>query len=210
MSTRYGIVVDLRRCVGCNTCVVACKMENNVPLGLGWLRVVTHGGLQRDTPSGRYPNLSMEFIPISCQHCCQHCGNPPCVTVCPTGASYKRDDGLVLIDWDKCVGCRYCIAACPYGTRVFNADIPQQMPPFSIGSVELPEHQRGVVEKCTLCVHRLDKGEEPACVECCPTRARYFGDLNDPVSKVSKLTRSRAAFRLLEELGTEPSMYFLR
>jgi len=210
VSKRYGIVIDLKRCVGCNTCVIACKLENNVPLGLGWLRVLTHGGAYTDTPSGTYPHLKMEFIPISCQHCCQHCSKPPCVVVCPTGASYKREDGLVLIDWNKCVGCRYCIAACPYGARVFNSRTPQQVPAFPIGSPEVPEHQRGVVEKCTLCVHRIDKGREPACVECCPTRARYFGDLNNPDSKVSEMLRTRAIFQLLEELGTEPAMYFLR
>ncbi|MFC1904332.1 4Fe-4S dicluster domain-containing protein [Chloroflexota bacterium] len=210
MLKRYGIVVDLKRCVGCNTCVIACKTENNVPLGLGWLRVLTHGGPQMDTPSGIYPHLSMEFIPISCQHCCQHCNKPPCVLVCPTGASYKREDGLVLIDWDKCIGCRYCMIACPYKARMFNQETPAQEPSSSISSAEVPEHQRGVVEKCTLCVHRIDKGEEPACVECCPTRARYFGDFNDHDSQASKLLRSRTSSQLLEELGTEPSMFFLR
>ncbi len=209
-TKRYGIVVDLKRCIGCNTCVVACKLENNVPLGLGWLRMLTHGGLGKETPKGTYPHLSMEFIPVSCQHCCQHCEEPPCVKVCPTGASYKREDGVVLIDWDKCIGCRYCMVACPYGARVFSKDVPQQAPPFPVGSSDAESHQRGVVEKCTLCFHRVDKGLEPACVECCPARARHFGDLNDPDSEVSKLVRSRASFRLLEELGTEPAMYFLR
>jgi molybdopterin-containing oxidoreductase family iron-sulfur binding subunit len=142
---------------------------------------------------------------------CQHCENPACTRVCPVGATYKRkEDGVVIQDYDKCIGCRMCIAACPYtGVRSFNWEEPQYYLDFAVGDASVPAHQKHVVEKCTFCNHRLAKGEEPACVNLCPGRARYFGDLNDPESKVSKLIASRECKQLLPEKGTNPSVYYL-
>jgi molybdopterin-containing oxidoreductase family iron-sulfur binding subunit len=205
MGKRYGMVIDLERCVGCQTCTIQCKLENDVPLGMAWNRVLTKGGPHLDTPSGEYPNLSMSHVPLACQHC----DNPVCVKVCPVGATYQREDGIVLVDWNKCIGCRYCMSACPYGARVFNWGDPKQMPDFPIGSPDVPQRPRGVVEKCTFCVHRVDKGLEPACVASCPARARFFGDLNDPTSKVSRLIVERSGYQLLPEIGTEPRVYYL-
>jgi molybdopterin-containing oxidoreductase family iron-sulfur binding subunit len=205
MAVRYAMVIDLARCVGCQTCAIQCKLENNVPLGLAWNRVLTMGGQQIDTPKGTFPNLEMYHVPLACQHC----EDPPCVKVCPVGCCYQRPDGIVLIKYEQCIGCRYCIAACPYGVRVFNWGDPQHVPDFPIGNAEVPVRPRGVVEKCTFCVHRVDRGLDPACVASCPARARFFGDVNDPESEVSKLIRERSGYQLLPEIGTDPHVYFL-
>jgi molybdopterin-containing oxidoreductase family iron-sulfur binding subunit len=205
MAKRYGMVIDLARCAGCQTCAIQCKLENNVPMGLAWNRVLTMGGSQIDTPKGTYPDLKLEHIPLACQHC----DNAPCVKVCPVGATYKRPDGIVMVDYDICIGCRYSIAACPYGVRVFNWGNPVHVPDFQVGNANVPERPRGVVEKCTFCVQRVDIGLDPACVGSCPARARFFGDLNDPKSQVSKLIAERSGYQLLPEMGTDPSVYFL-
>lgn len=207
MAKRYGMVIDLKRCVGCQTCALACKLENDEPPGLWWNRVLTVGGSSMDTPSGSFPNLEMSFLPIACQHC----ENPPCVDVCPVGATYKREDGIVLINWQTCIGCRYCLIACPYGVRVYNwrSTTAQKVPDFQVGAAEVPVRPLGVGEKCTFCVHRVDQGLEPACVEACPARARFFGDLNDPNSQVSQLIKQKGGYQLKPELGTNPSVYYL-
>jgi molybdopterin-containing oxidoreductase family iron-sulfur binding subunit len=202
---RYGLVIDQKRCIGCHTCTIACKMENNVPLGLTWNRVLTKGGHYQDIPAGDYPYLNLIYQPIGCQHCAQ----APCVRACPVKATYIRNDGIVMIDWNQCIGCRYCMVACPYSARVFNWQTPRQMPSWPIGSPAVPPHQRGVVEKCTLCFHRVDRGQEPFCVITCPSRARYFGNLNDSDSQVFQLSQQPSAYKLLAEKGTDPSVIYL-
>ena len=207
MARQYGMVIDTYRCIGCFTCAVACKGENNLPNGIWWNRILTEGGEDMDTPAGVYPNLKMTHYPLACQHC----GNPLCVKSCPVGATYKDEDtGVVRQDYDKCIGCRMCMAACPYtGVRSFNWEEPRYYVDFPCGDPDAPAHQKHAVEKCTLCWHRLAKGLEPSCIEACPGRARYFGDLNDPNSEVSKLIASRESKQLLPEKGTRPSVYYL-
>ncbi len=179
MEKRYAAVFDLRKCVGCHACAVACKSENNVPLGVfrAWVRVVE---------KGVYPNVQKKFNP----RICNHCDNPPCVQVCPAKATYKREDGVVLIDYDKCIGCGYCIQACPYDARFFN--------PI-----------RNTADKCTFCDHRIEKGLEPACMSTCIGHARYFGDLNDPTSEVSKLVGTEDIEVIKSEFGTEPMLFYI-
>ncbi|MGI5950877.1 MAG: 4Fe-4S dicluster domain-containing protein [Brooklawnia sp.] len=207
-TKRLAMLIDTKRCFGCHTCAVACKTENNLPDGMWWNRVVTVGGDQMDTPSGTFPNLSMFFITLACQHC----DDPPCVPVCPTGATYKREsDGVVLVDYDKCIGCGACVQACPYdGVRTRNAEEMQYVTGFPVGDANVQQQQPLTVAKCTFCDHRLAKGQQPACIEVCPARARVFGDLNDPESEVSQLVETRETFTLRPEKGTNPSVIFLK
>ena len=204
---RLGLVIDTKRCIGCHGCAIACKVENNVPDDIAWNRILTVGGESMDTPAGIFPNVTMSFLPLNCQHC----DNPACVKVCPVGATYKDPDtGAVRQDYDKCIGCRMCMSACPYtGVRSFNWEEPKYSVDFSVGDADVPTHQKHVVEKCTMCWHRLAKGLEPACVEVCPGIARHFGDFNDPDSEVSQLIRDREYMQLLPEMGTNPSTYYL-
>ena len=204
--TKLGIAIDLERCVGCHTCANACKMQNNVPTGMLWNRVTTEGCDVIDGAVGTYPNLTRTFLPVACQHC----ENPACQRVCPTGATYKDEMGRVEIDYDKCIGCRMCMSACPYnGVRSFNWEEPAFHMDYAMGSKDVPEHQKHVVEKCTFCYHRTSQGIEPACMHLCVGRARFWGDLDDPNSEVSQLIATRSHKRLLEERGTEPSTYYL-
>ena len=204
--TKLAIGINLRRCIGCNTCAVACKMQNNVPDGMLWNRVLTEGCERFDSAEGTYPNLSRTYLPLACQHC----ENPACERVCPTGATYKDDKGRVEIDYDKCIGCRMCMAACPYNSRTFNWNEPVRATGASYGDARVPERGRGVMEKCTLCKERTDEGDEPMCVRCCPADARIFGDLDDPDSAVSRLRREQSAEVLLEEKGTRPQVFYVR
>ena len=201
---KFGMSIDLKRCMGCHTCALGCKMQNNVPMGMLWNRILTEGGEEMDTARGDFPNLQKSWMPLACLHC----ENAPCVKVCPTGATFKDSDGRVLINYDRCIGCRYCMAACPYNVRVFNWQKPVRQPDFSYG--EVPARPLGVMEKCSLCVERTTKGMEPRCVEVCPAKARKFGDLDDPKSEISKTVRERGGQQLLAEKGTKPKVYYLR
>lgn len=202
--TKLGMVIDLSRCVGCHTCANACKMSNDVPMGMLWNRVLTKNSDVLDGAEGTYPNLSRTYVPLACQHC----ENPACMKVCPTGATHKDDKGRVEIDYNKCIGCRMCMAACPYNARVFNWSEPDRDPDFKYGYDSVPERKKGVMEKCTLCKERCDDGLQPMCVECCPTSARVYGDLDDPESDISKLVAEKDAYNLLEGKGTRPQVYY--
>ena len=198
------MAIDVRRCIGCQTCALSCKMQNGVPEGMLWNRVLTEGSDEIDGAQGVYPHLSRAYLPIACQHC----ENAACQRVCPTGATYKDDKGRVEIDYDKCIGCRMCMAACPYNARVFNWNEPVRNPGFKYGDKDVPDRPKGVVEKCTLCKERTDRGQDPMCVQNCPFEARIFGDLDDPDSEVSRIIRERNAYVLLEEQGTRPQVHY--
>ncbi len=202
--TKLGMVIDKQRCIGCHTCANACKMQNNVPMGMLWNRVLTDGVDVLDGAQGTYPDLHRSYTPIACQHC----ENPACQRVCPTGATYKDDKGRVQIDYEKCIGCRMCMAACPYNARSFNWEEPKRDPDFNYGDARVPVRPKGVAEKCTLCKERTDDGDEPMCVKCCPTKARIYGDLDDPNSEISKKIKEKNAYVLLEDRGTKPQVHY--
>ena len=205
-AKRLGMVVDQDKCIGCWTCSVACKEQQDVPIGLFWLRVLTVGGDAMDVPAGSFPNLTMSYQSTNCFHC----DNPPCVKACPTQATYKMANGIVNVDYERCIGCRYCMVACPYDNRVFNWRAPVQEPPASVVAVgETPARPKGVVEKCTFCVQRTTDGLLPRCVIACPVGARVFGDLADPDSEVSALLRDRPSYVVFPERGTELSVHYL-
>lgn len=203
----YGMVIDLYRCIGCQACSFACKQSNNLPDDIWWSRTLTVGGETMDTAGGTYPDNTLSYLPVSCQHC----ENPACVKVCPVGATYKNSaTGVIRQDYDKCIGCRMCMAACPYtGVRSFNWEEPKHYLDFKIGDEEAPVHQKHVVEKCTFCYQRTSQGEAPACMKLCPGRARFWGDLENPESEVSKLIKTREYKQLLPERDTSPSVYYL-
>ncbi|MDR1015493.1 MAG: 4Fe-4S dicluster domain-containing protein [Coriobacteriales bacterium] len=205
--TKYAMVVDKARCVACNNCAMACKMENNLPIGVHWNEARTVGGEEMYTPAGTYPDaLSMEHYTLACQHC----DNPACLAVCPVEAISKREDGIVVQDNEKCIGCKLCMEACPYeGVRTYVDGEPQFYLDFAVGDADALPHHPNVVEKCLFCVHRIDRGERPACADLCRAMARFFGDLDDPDSEVSRLVASRDYERLLEGQGTGPNVYFL-
>lgn len=203
---QYGMVVDLKGCVGCHACSMACKMANNLPKDMWYNDVKTEGGASRDTPAGEYPNNSMRFIPVSCQHCAE----PACVAACPTGATHKDEEtGIVHQDTDVCIGCQACINACPYeGVRTF-VENPVFSVDVALGVETAPTHNPTTVEKCNFCAPLIAKGETPACMEFCVGRARFWDDLDDPESEVSKLLAEREYMQLLTEEGTGPNAYYL-
>jgi molybdopterin-containing oxidoreductase family iron-sulfur binding subunit len=153
----------------------------------------------------RFPQLKIEYATMACQHC----EKPPCVDVCPVNATYKDENGTVVISYDACVGCRECVGACPYQARVFNEEPPHRAPDFNYGDAEVVVRPVQVVEKCTFCHERVSKGAEPMCVTVCPAQARTFGDLNDPQSSIAMLLKKRKFKRLLEKEQTGPQTYYL-
>lgn len=204
--THYAMVIDQSRCLGCHTCSVACKTINNLPKTIWYNSVSTIGGNTMEAASGEYPNLQMSYLPKACQHCIA----PACVEVCPTGASVVNADGIVEIDAETCIGCKTCISACPYEVRVLIEDEPAYYVEQGLGDDMAPAHLSGKVEKCNFCYQRIATGGIPACMDLCPTRARYWGDLDDAESDISKLLAKRNSTRLLEDQGTEPSVYYLK
>ena len=198
--SRYAMVIDLARCIGCDTCSIACKAENATPRGILWNRVLKY-------ETGTYPKSRIHYLPMQCNHCAK----PECLKVCPTGAISKRADGIVVIDNARCMGCRYCVLACPYGSP-HNLDkictyYEKEITPFE--QMGYRKHREGTSQKCHFCLERVEKGLQPACVTACMGQARYFGDLDDPESEVSQLIKSRSGFVLNPEMGTEPSCYYL-
>jgi phenylacetyl-CoA:acceptor oxidoreductase subunit 1 len=209
--TRWAMVADLTRCVGCQTCTAACKHANATPPGVQWRRVI-------DVEVGEFPDVRRAFVPVGCQHC----DEPPCRDVCPTTATKKRADGIVTIDYDLCIGCSYCALACPYQAR-WRTDRAT----FAYGTPMESEAKRrddarlAVATKCTFCVERIDAGlaegktpgvhpeATPACVNSCIANALAFGDLDDPDSNVSTLLRENRHFRMHESLGTGPGFFYL-
>ena len=204
--TRYGMAIDLSRCIGCNTCAVACKVSNNLPTDVWWNVVHTEGRDFADTSKGTYGGeMQLSWLPVNCMHC----ENAVCEEVCPTGATVKRDDGIVTVDEETCIGCKSCMEACPYDVRRLIENEPEYYLELPIGDPAAKSHKGGTVEKCDFCAGRIDRGEKPACMELCPGRARYWGDLDDPESEVSQFLSGRNATVLLEEEGTSPSVYYV-
>lgn len=209
----YGMAIDLQRCFGCHACEVACKIANNNPSELDYNRVYTVGGVGQTTPvtydtaSGSYPNCTLSFLPMQCQHCV----NAPCLEICPTGATRKDPDtGVVWVDENMCIGCDACLSACPYeGVRTHVSNEPSWYLDVSVGEFDAPAHPGSTVEKCTFCRNLTARGEVPACMQLCPGRARVWGDLDDPDSEISQLIASRKSIRLKEDAGTSPSVYYL-
>ena len=205
----WGMVIDLDKCIGCEYCLRACTATNDVEPHRTWNIVVEEKNSAGNTFYFSRP--------------CLHCQDAPCVEVCPVKATYVRDDGLVIMDYTRCIGCRYCEVACPYDARKFNWEerTDENIYAPTWGTPEIERRPRGVIEKCTFCVHRIDRGLEqglipgesrestPACVNICPVEARVFGNLKDPDSHISQVIASNATFRLREELGTEPSVYYI-
>ncbi len=211
--TRWAMIADLERCVGCQTCTAACKHANATSPAVQWRKVL-------DIEAGSYPEVSRTYVPVGCQHC----EDPPCMHVCPSTATRKRSDGIVTIDYDVCIGCAYCDVACPYQAR-FKVDAAD----FAYGAGRQMQHEAeredpariGVAQKCTFCSDRIDFGLEngltpgvdpratPACANACIASALHFGDLDDPASNVSMLLRHHKQFRMHEEIGTGPSFFYL-
>jgi len=209
---KWIMVIDLQKCIGCSACTIACKAENNLPPGVVYRPVI-------EEEIGEFPNVTRRWLPRPCMQC----EDPPCTDVCPVEATWKREDGIVVVDYNACIGCRYCLTACPYGARYFDFgdrytdDTPavqayEQSPSPEYGKEWVRDHDRspvGNARKCQFCIHRLEAGMLPACVTTCIGEATFFGDKNDPDSLVNELIASPRVMRLKEEQGTNPKVYYL-
>ncbi len=221
---RWGMVIDLNKCTGCGTCVTACRLENNIPNAgpeatqkgrtFMWMDML-------EMIEGEYPEVHVRYIPRPCFQC----DNPPCTRVCPVRATYLNDEGLVAQIYHRCIGCRYCMVACPYTVKSYNWFEPERPEAFAaIRNPDVSLRMKGVVEKCSFCSHRLQKAREqakfekremreneyqPACADSCPSGAISFGDLDNEEHAVRRMIRSNRAFRMLEDLGTEPKVVYL-
>lgn len=204
---KYGMLIDLNGCIGCQVCAMACKMAHNLPTGIWRNRVLTVGGSYMDTASGEYPDVDMHWMPISCQHCTE----PRCLDVCPTGATSKDEQtGIVRVDTQACIGCESCIAACPYdGVRQLIDGEPQYEVEAVFGYEDEPPAIANTVQKCDFCYNRIVNGETPACMELCPGRVRLYGDLDDPNSEIAQKIAEADAVQLLADQGTNPSVYYI-
>ncbi len=210
---RWAMVIDTHKCLkkeGCTACIEACNRIHNVPHfddrahEVKWIwKEPFEDVFPYQTTGGDQGGLIGEPVMVLCNHC----DNPPCVRVCPTQATWRRDDGIVMMDYHRCIGCRYCMAACPYGSRSFNWLDPR--PHIDQLSKDFPTRTQGVVEKCNLCEERLAEGRVPICVEACPEKALVFGDYNDRSSEVRQLIDSRFVIRRKPELGTNPEIYYI-
>lgn len=214
---RWGMVIDVHRCIGCYACTITCRQEHFLPRNIYYNRVLI-------TEEGKYPAVRKIILPVQCNQCKEAI----CIKVCPTGASSRREDGIVQIDGSKCTGCEYCAVACPYQMRTLYSDIkteyfPKQgLTPYEVLGKRLFPYQPKTVLKCNFCAERIDKGLKqglkpgkdreatPACVIICPARARYFGDLDDPESEVSRMIIEKKAVPLRPEFDTEPSIYYIK
>ncbi len=216
-NTSFGYALDLSRCVGCRRCVYACVKENNQSRKpqIHWIQVLqmekdkgidfTHSNIHY------YPELVPEeghfYVPVACQQC----KNPPCIKVCPAKATWQESDGIVAIDYNWCIGCRYCMASCPYGARHFNWGKPnvpdEEVNPITHYLGNRPR-SKGVVEKCTFCIQRVREGKYPSCVEICPTGSRKFGNLLDPKSEIQYILKNKRILVLKAELNTQPNFYY--
>lgn len=213
---RWGMAIELKRCIGCYECVLACKAEHFLPPDIFWNRVLI-------SEKGKYPAVTKLIYSVRCNQC----ADPACVKVCPTGATQQREDGIVWVDEDKCVGCRYCMVACPYQMRSMYEDVNSEYfpgqgltEPEKMGKILYP-HQPGVVQKCNFCKERIDAGLEqglqpgvdreatPACVINCPTKALHFGDLDDPYSEINRIVKEKNGNPFHPEYGTEPSICYI-
>lgn len=220
---RWVMVIDLRKCVGCHACTIACVAENKLPPGVVYRPVL-------DEEIGAYPNVSRRFLPRPCMQC----DNPPCTSVCPVNATHKNAEGVVVIDYEQCIGCRYCITACPYAARTFDFGYTYthgtaESTPFLLGREGADDYERaanreygedwgrtaadespiGNVRKCHFCLHRVKDGMLPSCVTTCIGRATLFGDANNPDSLVAQMIAKPNVMRLKEEMGTEPRVFYL-
>lgn len=215
-TMKWGMVIDVAKCMRCHACVAACRIEHFLPMGVAWVKLIAY---EVEDSKG----VDISTYPIRCNQCKE----PSCVEVCPTEATQKREDGIIKIDPDKCIGCRYCVIACPFQNRTFLSKErdPGYFPGYAETRFEkmgkkLYPHQVGTTQKCNFCMEKIDAGQEkglmpgkdwdatPACVNTCQARALTFGDLDDPDSDISKLIREKEAFQLHVEYGTDPSVYY--
>jgi molybdopterin-containing oxidoreductase family iron-sulfur binding subunit len=214
-GVQYGYALNLTTCIGCRQCAEACHRENNHDRAThnSYIRVfeIEHQGLDLSKGTTAYdhpvPVPGRRYMPVQCHHC----RKPPCVEVCPTKATWREPDGIVVIDYDWCIGCRYCAAACPYGARFFNwqkPDIPAEEVNPDQGYLSNRIRPQGVMEKCTFCLHRVRDGRLPACLEACPAGARVFGNLLDNGSEIRWVLQNRRVLILKEEQGTDPSFFY--